>query len=225
MNPHVLEINLNPEGWQFAQWAGSLSPSEKERAKRLRIPQRQRQFAAGRGRLREILGQYLNEDPAKIQFSYNTHGKPSLANPEQAWLKFNLAHSGDSAICVVAKNQDVGINIERIHPIQNISRLVKQFFSLVEWQRFCSLPAEQRQETFFTAWTRKEAYVKARGLSNASFFRDFDVSLLPNQPARLLEDRLHPQEMEKWTLRTLNVGEKYKAALVVREENTTNLPV
>lgn len=216
LKAHIWEIDLNPGGGRLHRWAGFLSPTENERAGQLRIPQSRRQFTAGRGCLREILGQYLNIDPAEIRFSYNPNGKPYLADPNQAWLKFNLAHSEDRALCIVAQDQEVGIDIEHIHAVQNMSRLVKQFFSPAENQAFHALPENQRQEAFFTTWTCKEAYIKARGLSSANSLRKFDISLTPNAPAKVLADRQHPLDFDKWSLQIINTWDQYKAAFAIK---------
>ncbi len=48
------------------------------------------------------------------------------------------------------------------------------------------LPPQQQVDGFFNCWTRKEAYVKARGDGLGCPLDQFSVSLAPGEPARLL---------------------------------------
>ncbi|PYV01533.1 MAG: hypothetical protein DMG10_17385, partial [Acidobacteria bacterium] len=45
----------------------------------------------------------------------------------------------------------------------DVEGLAKRFFSANEFQVLHSLRAGQRTDAFFRGWTRKEAYLKARG--------------------------------------------------------------
>jgi 4'-phosphopantetheinyl transferase len=72
-----------------------------------------------------------------------------------------------------------------------------------------------RHEAFFQCWTRKEAYIKARGDGLSIVLTDFDVAFLPGEEPRLLETRNDPSDVLRWTVRNLDVGATHKAALVV----------
>ena len=56
-----------------------LNQAERDRAARLRIDGKRRQFLAGRSHLRRILASYLDTAPAAIEFTFGPHGKPALA--------------------------------------------------------------------------------------------------------------------------------------------------
>jgi 4'-phosphopantetheinyl transferase len=77
-----------------------------------------------------------------------------------------------------------------------------------------SLTGEAKHEAFYLCWTRKEAYIKARGLGLSLSLDLFDVSLLPSDPARLLESRESPDEVSRWSLRSLSPGSGYTGAIV-----------
>ena len=78
-----------------------------------------------------------------------------------------------------------------------------------------ALPAKLKPEVFFNCWTRKEAYIKARGEGLSLPLDQFDVSLVPGEPAVLLSTRGDPQEASPWSLRELMPGPGYVAALAV----------
>jgi len=77
----------------------------------------------------------------------------------------------------------------------------------------------ERHTAFFRCWTRKEAYLKATGDGLSMPLSDFDVSIDPEQPARLLATRPDPAEACRWHMESLDCGPNYSAALVVESDD------
>ncbi len=77
------------------------------------------------------------------------------------------------------------------------------------------LPVNKQALAFFNCWTRKEAYIKACGEGLSLPLDQFDVSLAPGEPAKLLGTREHPQEASRWCLQELIPAPGYTAALAV----------
>ena len=175
-------------------------------------------FIAARGVLRTILGRYLGVDPGQVHFRYNSYGKPSLDHPpgEDA-LNFNLSHSAGLALYAFTCARRVGIDLEYMRADVDYEQLARRNFSLYEKAVFQALPPEQKRQAFFNCWTRKEAYVKARGEGLSIALEQFDVSLKPGEPARLLGSREDPGETAQWSLQELAPGSGYAAALAVEE--------
>lgn len=80
---------------------------------------------------------------------------------------------------------------------------------------FRTLPADKKQAAFFNCWTRKEAYIKARGEGLSIPLDQFEVSLVPGEPTGLLSSELNPEEVSRWSLHAFNPATGYIAALVV----------
>lgn len=190
----------------------TLAGDERERADRFRFDAHRRAYVVGRGTLRTILARYLGADPARLSLGAGAHGKPFLAG---ARLRFNLSHSGDVALYAVATGVEVGIDVELITSGVNHDALAARFFSARERDDLLALPAAARPEAFFACWARKEAVVKAFGNGLSMRLCDFDVSLTTGDTARLIEVRGRPEEAGRWSLRPLDVGPGYAAALAV----------
>jgi 4'-phosphopantetheinyl transferase len=77
------------------------------------------------------------------------------------------------------------------------------------------LPEHERLPAFFRCWTRKEAYIKARGEGLTVPLADFTVSLAPGEPPALLGVRDKPDEAAKWTVCDLSSHPDYAAALAL----------
>ncbi len=94
------------------------------------------------------------------------------------------------------------------------TELATHYFSAQECASLRALPLEQQEEAFFLCWSRKEAYIKARGMGLSLGLDQFDVSLTPGEPARLLGSREEPRIAECWSLRALWPGSGYAGAVV-----------
>ena len=194
----------------------TLSPDEQERARRFRFEEDKRRFVVARGVLRTILGSYTGLPPAQLKFAYSQTGKPGL-DPEtgqpSAGLSFNLSHSGELALYAICLDRRVGVDIEQIRPRIAEERIAERFFSPHEVNALRSLPPDEQAPAFFRCWTRKEAYVKARGEGLAIPLNRFVVTLGPGEPATLLDAGDEKEQATRWFLHAANVAPGYEAAV------------
>ena len=72
-----------------------------------------------------------------------------------------------------------------------------------------------RARGFYNCWTRKEAFLKARGEGLSLPLDKFEVSLLPGDPAELLCTEFDPEEARRWVLHDLCLDQCYVGALAV----------
>jgi 4'-phosphopantetheinyl transferase len=194
-----------------------LSPDEQARADRFHFEIDRRHFTVARGYLRTILSRYLQIAPADVQFSYESHGKPQIASaiPHDQKLRFNLAHSGGLALYAFTLVGEIGIDLEHIRPEFTGDDIARRFFSASEVARLDKLPAQARHEAFFNCWTRKEAFIKAKGVGLSLALDQFDVTLAPAEPAALLRTCWDENEAARWSLQTIEVGSGYAGAVAV----------
>jgi 4'-phosphopantetheinyl transferase len=192
-----------------------LSPDENERTARFRFPEHRRRFVIARGFLRQLLAAYLGIKPRDVAFNYSETGKPELSANHSSDIGFNVSHSGDVAAFAFAVGRKVGVDVECIRYDVDVDEIPRRFFSPLEQQTLAALEGQQKLKSFFNCWTRKEAYVKAVGSGLSLPLRDFDVSLLPGEPAKLLATRPDAALATRWSMAALDFGESCAAAVVV----------
>ena len=193
-----------------------LAPDEMERAARFRFEHLQRSFVLARGALRVLLGRYLNMRARDLQFHYGSKGKPSLADARPR-LQFNASHSHDLALFAFTLDCEIGVDVEAVRPMPDIEDIARRFFCAEETAELMSLPAGQRNDSFFLCWTRKEAYIKATGEGLSTPLDAFRVTLRSGEAARMLHLASDPIAAEAWSLHNLTPAPGYAAALAYRD--------
>ena len=212
---HIWRASLEQPPELVHQLAQLLSRDEQERAERFRFERDRRRFMVARAALRTLAGRYLGLEPSRVQFRYGSYGKPYFANdPDHDLLRFNLAHSNELAVYAFACGREVGVDIEHIQPVPDAEQITQRFFSNSENASFRMLPDSQKLEAFFNCWTRKEAYIKALGDGLSHPLDQFQVSLKPDEPARLLKVEGFPEETARWHMASFVPASGYVAALV-----------
>lgn len=83
----------------------------------------------------------------------DAYGKPYFAENK---LHFNVSHSGDYLVIVVAKSP-VGVDIQKLRPIK------EGMYRKVVQPQEQELIGENREWDFIRLWTLKESFVKAEG--------------------------------------------------------------
>ena len=190
-----------------------LTEDEKERASRFHFRRDRDAFVAAHAALRLVLATRTRMRPSEVRLSRGAHGKPSIAT--RPGLQFNLSHSGQFAMIATASDGDVGVDIEAIDPQVDAIGLSERFFSVPERDDLRTLRGTDRSRGFFNAWTRKEAYLKARGDGIAFGLDHFDVALVPGQRPSLRNDRRDPDAPMHWSIVDLNAPDGYAAALAI----------
>ncbi|MHB8596181.1 MAG: 4'-phosphopantetheinyl transferase family protein [Ktedonobacteraceae bacterium] len=213
---HVWRASLNAPLSNIESLKLLLTDEEVARAERFYFEKGRHGYIVTHGILRILLGRYLDVDPRQLRFGTNTYGKPSVENPARdARLHFNLSHTHELVVFAFTYLGEVGIDIEYMRANVEYEELAKHFFSPYESAVLHNLPEDMKQEAFFNCWTRKEAYIKARGMGLSLPLDLFDVSLKPGEPAALLGSRENGQEVARWTFQAMSMPPDYAGALAI----------
>ena len=211
---HVWRTDLHSEA-HAQNLEQLLSPDEIQRVSRFRFAEHRRRFIIARGCLRELLSAYLGIKGCEVSFTYSREGKPALAPRHHSKIFFNVSHSADVAVFAFTTERSIGVDVEMIRHDVDTDGIPKRFFSSGEQKMLAELDGEAKFRGFFNCWTRKEAYVKAVGSGLSLPLRDFDVSLVPGDPARLLATRPDQEQTARWSMASLDCGDMCAAAVVV----------
>lgn len=213
---HIWRAALDQPVSVVKSFSRILTPDERDKAERFYFQRDREHFIVARGLLRTILGRYLNLEPARLRFTYNAYGKPALDETFAVdELRFNLSHSHGLVLYAFARQREIGLDIEYQREDLASVEIAGRFFSRREAELFSALPQHLRVEGFFNCWTRKEAYIKAKGLGLSLSLDSFEVSLVPGETAALLSVTDATEKVERWAMTELAPGHGYAAALVV----------
>jgi 4'-phosphopantetheinyl transferase len=192
-----------------------LSADELARANRFHFAEDRTHFVVARGLLRNLLAAYLGINSAELRFSYGAKGKPFLVLDGQMQINFNLSHAHGRAAFAFSRGRELGVDLEYVKEDFDAELIATRFFSRAEVLALRSVPAEVRNQAFFNCWTRKEAYIKARGEGLSMPLDEFDVSLRPDEPVALLKNYREEREVNRWSMKALPTPADYVGALVV----------
>jgi len=194
-----------------------LDEAEQAHAERITKPVLHRRYVEVHGRLRLLLADYLNEDPASIRIGKSEHGKPYLIDQPQ--LAFNLSHSGSYLVLALGWDCQLGIDVERCKNRTTLAELVHKCLADEEAAYWHALPEAMKMREFYRFWTRKEAFVKATGRGLG-----LGVNRCVINPVHPVEFLRVPEECgpaSAWIVCDLDLGQDRCAALVV---NNRELP-
>ncbi len=158
----VFVLDLARDDDDLALLHGFLDDAERAHASRLTHPRVRRRFVAGRGSLRWLLGLRLGVPPRSVALRVAAGGKPTVDG-----IEFNLSHSGDVGVCVIATGRRVGVDVEGSREIPEALELADRWLAPDERSRVLAASPADRSATFLRMWTRREAYAKALGVGIA----------------------------------------------------------
>lgn len=159
---HLWWADLSIYHSQADKFIRFLDEDEIQRAVAFRQDRDRDNFCIQQGILRLLLSGYITTPAQAIKFRKAQHGKSYLAGDE-VFIRFNLSRSADYALFVVRRDSEVGVDIEKIHPLEDWKAVAERVFAKIELNQLKKAKPMQRMNRFFQLWVRKEAYLKARG--------------------------------------------------------------
>jgi 4'-phosphopantetheinyl transferase len=192
-----------------------LAPAELYRAAKFKFETDRRKYVLSHAALRHILAFYCKVDSLSLEFSVGPYGKPAIGSSPANQVKFNLSHSAEAALVALAPDRELGVDIEYIQPKLECHEIATRFFATGEIEKIRLLAPDEQRRAFFTCWTRKEAYIKAKGGGLSIPLQDFEVSLAPDEKPALLWHRTEPEEPARWQFENLDLVPAYAAAVAI----------
>ncbi len=196
-----------------------LSGDERVRANRYRVEDARQEFIMARGLTRWILGARLGLDPKRVVFRYSAFGKPELAESGDGRLQFNVSHSGGAILLGISSHEPIGVDLERIDRTIDWLPVATRFYSVNENRELQALPEAGQKRAFYAIWTRKEAFLKAKGSGLSDRLTDFDVTADDSRPSALLTTRYEVADAARWSVVGLPAGDHYEAAVAIERRH------
>lgn len=142
-------------------------------------------------------------DSDGLLFERNRFGRLCVSGVENADI--SISYSGEIAVCALSANGRIGIDIERLRPIDtgDFDRVLPE--SLMELLRADRTESRQKdgdEERFFHAWTRLESVIKADGRGLSAPLGDIVFSV-----------RRAYLGAETWHLNTLSIIDGYVCSI------------
>lgn len=207
---------LTPGAEDVAEYTSLLSPTEVDRARRFRFPALFERFVSDHGRLRLLLAGYLQADPQTLEFIENAQGKPRLSGPD-CRLHFNMSHTRGVTMIAVCLDAELGVDVEALRAVEDRDSIADLYFSPIENEVLKKEAAAERDAAFLRCWTRKEAYIKARGEGLSLPLDQFAVTLAGKDRAALLHCAWDEHEPHRWMLEHLQPMAGYVGALAIEQ--------
>ena len=203
--------------------AEAVTADEYARAARFRQEADRQRSLCGRLLLRTFLGHHLGIAPREVTFVNGEFGKPEVehrasggggvgAGAGTSVLRFNLAHSGEWLLFALARDRELGVDVEQHRTMSDAIQIARRFFAPPEVADLEALDPTLHHDTFFRVWTRKEAIVKATGQGISAGLERFAVSSDASDHVTLRGLDGDPS-WDRWTIRGLDMPPNYTAAV------------
>lgn len=122
----------------------------------------------GRLLLKRGCADHFHFNRVDTEIIYNEFQKPYFRNVK---LDFNISHSGNIIVCVIAPKRSIGIDVEKIMSID--LQPFKAQMTRSEWTTVLQSPDQDK--AFYRYWTQKEAVVKAYGKGLSVPLSSFEI--------------------------------------------------
>ncbi|MEK7703154.1 MAG: 4'-phosphopantetheinyl transferase superfamily protein [Nitrospirota bacterium] len=143
-----------------------LSKTELQKYSRFYFAKDRSRYLLTRALIRTVLSRYANVNPCEWQFEKTPNGRPTVGGGKQqaiSHLSFNISHTNGLIIVGVANAVAIGVDVENTNRVTMLE-IADRVFSAEEVAKMRTLSKEEQVGRFFTLWTLKESYVKARGM-------------------------------------------------------------
>lgn len=181
------------------------------------------QFLATRALVRTVLSQYVEVAATAWRFATFERGKPYIVAPAGLpALSFNLSNTRGLIVCAVStQHSQLGCDTEDITRKTETLSIADHYFSPQEVRALHALPPSRHTERFFSYWTLKESYIKARGLGLALPLDQFSFLLDDRHDIGITFDPRLGDDERRWRFALLRAGQRHFVAVGADTAGTT----
>lgn len=166
---------------------------------------------------RYLIGYSIGIDASTVMFEHSTHGKPDIVGiPSSPRVCMNVSHSHDLMLLALTQSHEVGIDVEYRRGVPQWRQIVENEFTAAECRALLALEPGEVPRAFCDLWTCKEAYCKGRGYGLELPLSSFEISCFAGEVDALVCDDWDPLASALWSVRLLDIGTQYSAALAVQ---------
>jgi 4'-phosphopantetheinyl transferase len=205
-------------------YLGLLSPEERTRHARFLNERARHEYLITRALCRTVLSRYVDLAPVNWRFRVNEWGRPEIDVPELGHLRFNLSNTRGLVACAVALDGEIGVDVEALDRVGDLLEIADGFMAAPESAAIRALPPDAQGLRFFTYWTFKEAYIKARGMGLSIPLDKFwflldgkDGKAQAPSGARLVLDPDMDDDASGWSFAQLQPTDRHLLAVARRE--------
>jgi 4'-phosphopantetheinyl transferase len=186
-----------------------LSAEENERASKFKFERDRRRYIVSHAALRSVLSTYLDLPPGSLKFAAGPNGKPKLTPIRgEELVQFNLSHANEVALIAVAREKEIGVDVEWIERDTPFREIAGRFFSAQEAAALDALPSHLQKIAFFKCWTSKEAFLKAKSTGLSDKLDEVEILSIREKGVRI------KSAVADWRLVELDPGDGYAGAVV-----------
>ena len=206
---HIWRYTLNKEDYYNEKKLPLLSNEEHTRCNKYLREEDQIRYVGNHRFVRQVLANYLNTPPSQIIFSKATMGKPYV---KDCGLFFSYSYRGNLGLLSISKQEEVGVDIEKMRPLLDAKTFISFSFSEKEKEIIYNSKPAEFQNTLFTFWTFKEAIIKALGVGLNADLTRVDLSEFFYSESNALSF----DKNNLFTLKKIAAVEGYKAAFAIK---------
>ncbi len=188
----------------------------------VRLPYQQSELCARRDYLRsfraKILAGYLGCPHARVTINYQQNGQPKLTSFEALEpLSFSTSYTDTVMALAVSSTTLVGIDIEEW--TVDGSDMVANYFSPEEHSEWTMLREEDRPESFYRAWTLKEAYLKACGIGLSGSLSAISVNMNPRARLAVSFPSKNSSMAKRWFFASNQIGHNLTVSVAIARKS------
>ncbi len=204
----------------LAWYRDLLSEEELEKYKSFYFARDRDLYLLTHGFVRATLSRYLKIAPQKWVFIHNRYGCPEIAQSEEKpQLRFSVSRTHGLVACLLVLSIDAGVDVERIRKLDNLNTLFEHVLTPPRISKLRDLPESDHIEAFFTFWTLKEAYIKARGEGLSLSLKDFTFYLDAEGCIRISTDAQLKDIPSSWQFESFRPTRSHAVALALRRKD------